>query len=118
MRRAKKQRRLSPSMASTSGPFDLGGVPLGGMAHPLGSHVRGRGRLGRKLKAGGKKAFSPARKQQPSPISLARWETDGGSPAPRTTSDRAKNIQSTHARKKPAAGQSMKKFKKGPGRSR
>jgi hypothetical protein len=119
MRRTKKRKRLTPGVAAASGPFDVGGVPLGPLAHPFGSKRRARGRLGRKLKAGVKKTPAPVSTEPPSPKALARWEGEGGSPPPRTTkSDRAKKAGAAPAAKKSAATHSPKKERPKPGASR
>ena len=97
MKRVKKRRRSSPWAPAPRGPFDVGGVPLGGLTHPRRSGRRGGGRLGRKIGAAGKTP-APAKKQEPSPKALARWENEGGSPAPRTTPDRAKNVGAANGR--------------------
>ena len=119
MRRTKKRKRLTPGIAAASGPFDVGGVPLGPLAHPFGSKRRARGRLGRKLKGGAKKTHTPVSTEPPSPKSLARWEGEGGSPPPRTTrSNRTKNAGAARATKKSVTMHSPKKARPKPGASR
>jgi len=98
-------------MPAAKGPFDVGGVPIGGVVPPPAATRRGGGRLGRKLRSAGKKANAPVSKRQPSAKSLARWENEGGTPPPRTTPDRGKVVQAAHATKKSATTQSMKKSK-------
>ena len=107
-RRAKKRRRALPP---ARGPFDLGGVPVVGMAHPLGSTRPGRGRLGRAMRAATSKLPAPADKQQAAVKALARWENEGGRPAPRATSKHPTKIKATHPPKKSVAKHSAKKAK-------
>jgi hypothetical protein len=102
-------------MPVVKGPFDVGGVPLVGMTHPLGSRRRSGGRIGRALQAAASKPPAPVDKQQAAAKALARWENEGGSPPPRATSGPAKTIQAKHAPKKSVAKHSSKKAKPKPG---
>lgn len=120
MKRIKKRRRSSPWISEARNPFDVGGLPLGGMAHPRASTRRGRGRLGRKLKMGASESKPPAPvgKQQPTAKALARWENEGGRPAPRATSDQPKKTEAIRAPKKSVVTKhSPKKAKPKPGTS-
>ena len=70
---------------------------------------RGGGRrLGRALAAAGKKPAAPAGKQQPAAKALARWENEGGRPAPRAMFDRGKKIEAVRATKKLATTKKAK----------
>jgi hypothetical protein len=110
----KKRRRSSPGMPAVRGPFDVGGIPLGGMIRPPGSTRGGGGRLARALRAAGRKPPALVGKLQPTARALARWENEGGSAAPSATSDREKKIGAPHAPKKWVAKHSPKQAKPKP----
>jgi len=63
----------------------------------------------------GSKPPAPVGKQPPTAKALARWENEGGRPAPRATPEHAKKIEATHAPKKSVAKHSPKKAKPKPG---
>jgi len=115
-RHIKKRRRVGSEMPVARGPFDVGGFPLGRIAHPPGSTYRGGGRLGSTMRAAASKPRLPVDKKQPTAKSLARWEGEGGSSTPRTTtSDRAKKAKAAHTSKKPAATNPRRKEQPKPG---
>ena len=116
MRRGVRKRRHSgPGKPVVKGPFDVGGVPLVGMTHPLGSRRRSGGRIGRALQAAASKPPASVDKQRAAAKALARWENEGGRPAPRATSGPDKKIQAKHAPKKSGAKDSPNKAKPKPG---
>jgi hypothetical protein len=116
MRRSvKKGRRSVAGAPAARGPFDLGGVPLGRTTHPPDSTRRGGGRLGGALRMARSKPPTPVGKQPPTAKALARWENEGGRPAPRATPEHAKKIEATQAPKKSVAKHSPKKAKPKPG---
>jgi hypothetical protein len=102
-RSVKKQRRSGSGTPFVRGPFDLGVVPRAGKIHRMGSTRRGGGRIGRALQAHASEPPAPTAK------ALARWENEGGSPAPRPTSDRDRKTKATHAPKKSLVKHSTKK---------